>query len=312
MVLLHPYLLVLYVFLAATLFVHFRGRVRYPFWRQLTNYSTFLAPYNALMVLFSRVPTTPVVDAAAFPALAPLRENWQTIRDEALELVRRGEIRASERREDIAFNSFFKRDWKRFYVKWYDDVLPSAMAHCPKTAALVESIPSVNAAMFVSLAPHSRLPKHRDPFAGSLRYHLGLVTPNSDACRIEIDGEPHFWRDGEVLMFDETYIHRAENTTDRERIILFCDIARPLKTGFMTAVNRFVTRHVVKITASRNDGSEKIGFVNRVAGRLYVVRDWTKRVKRANRPLYFTIAYGLKVVLLAAVAYSVFLVVRRA
>jgi beta-hydroxylase len=225
--------------------------------------------------------------------------------------VRRGEIRASERREDIAFNSFFKRDWKRFYVKWYDDVLPSAAAHCPKTAALVESIPSVNAAMFVSLAPHSRLPKHRDPFAGSLRYHLGLVTPNSDACRIEIDGEPRSWRDGEVLMFDETYIHRAENTTEKARLILFCDIARPLRTRFMTAVNRFVTRHVVKITASRNDGSEKIGVVNRIAGRLYVVRDWTKRVKRANRALYFGLMYLLKAAFLVLVVYGAYLALRR-
>ena len=55
-----------------------------------------------------------------------------------------------------------------------------------------------------------RLGAHRDPFAGSLRYHLGLVTPNSPECFIVVDGEKYYWKDGEAVMFDETYIHTAE------------------------------------------------------------------------------------------------------
>ena len=31
-------------------------------------------------------------------------------------------------------------------------------------------------------------------------------------------------------MFDETYIHKVRNDTDEVRIILFCDVTRPLKT----------------------------------------------------------------------------------
>jgi aspartyl/asparaginyl beta-hydroxylase len=77
-----------------------------------------------------------------------------------------------------------------------------------------------------------------DPFASSLRYHLGLVTPNSEACRIFVDGESYSWRDGEAVMFDETFIHRAENKTDVTRVILFCDIERPLSSRIMTRLNR--------------------------------------------------------------------------
>ena len=76
--------------------------------------------------------------------------------------------------------------------------------------------------MFALLPPGGKLDAHRDPFAGSLRYHLGLVTPNSDKCRILVDGVPRVWRDGEAFMFDETFIHSAENTTDVSRMILFC------------------------------------------------------------------------------------------
>ena len=102
------------------------------------------------------------------------------------------------------------------------------MALCPRTVALVQSIPTINGAMFAMLPAGGDLGRHRDPFAGSLRYHLGLVTPNSDACRIFVDGEPYSWRDGEAVMFDETFIHWAENRTDVDRLILFCDVERPL------------------------------------------------------------------------------------
>src|SRR5690606_41164828 len=57
---------------------------------------------------------------------------------------------------------------------------------------------------------------------------LGLATPNSDACRIYVDGQPYAWRDGEDVMFDETYVHWVKNETDVTRVILFCDIERPL------------------------------------------------------------------------------------
>ena len=45
--------------LSSALFVHYRGRVRLKFLRQLTDHSTFTAPYNALVYLFSAVPNRP-------------------------------------------------------------------------------------------------------------------------------------------------------------------------------------------------------------------------------------------------------------
>ena len=40
-----PKFIVLWVFLASALYVHFRGKVRHKFARQLTDHSTFMAPY---------------------------------------------------------------------------------------------------------------------------------------------------------------------------------------------------------------------------------------------------------------------------
>ena len=51
--------------------------------------------------------------------------------------------------------------------------------------------------MFANLPPGGKLVQHRDPYAGSLRYHLGLVVPKSPGeCRIFIDGQSYSWRDG--------------------------------------------------------------------------------------------------------------------
>ncbi len=95
-------------------------------------------------------------------------------------------------------------------MKWYEDFLPSARELCPKTVTLLNSIPSVHGAMFTMLPAHARLGPHRDPFAGSLRYHLGLVTPNSDQCCIYVDGQFCTWRDGEDFVFDETFEHALQ------------------------------------------------------------------------------------------------------
>src|SRR5262245_55406911 len=98
-------------FCASAGYVHLRGRGRHGLLRQLGDHSTVFAPYNTLAYLFSAVPLTPLLDARELPQLAPLRENWRVIRDEALQLYERGQIRPSESYSDVAFNTFFRRGW---------------------------------------------------------------------------------------------------------------------------------------------------------------------------------------------------------
>jgi beta-hydroxylase len=291
-----------YGYVAWALFVHCRGRERHRFHRQLTDHSTVIAPYNAIMYGFSAVPNEPFVDVARFPELKPLADNWQVIRDEGLRLSEDGRIRAAEGYTDLGFNSFFRRGWTRFYLKWYDAPLQSAEAMCPRTVALVQSIPAVNGAMFAMLPAGGDLGRHRDPFAGSLRYHLGLSTPNSDACRIFVDGQPYAWRDGEAVMFDETYIHWAENRTDRDRLILFCDVERPLTSTVVAKLNHWIERTIVRASQTENAPGDKVGLLNRMFSVAYYVRLPAKALKRRNKYLY----YAGKWLLLGAIVYAVF------
>ena len=58
---------VLLLFIGSTLYVHLRGKARLPMLRQFVNHSALFAPYNALMYLFSAVPSKPYLDRSKFP-----------------------------------------------------------------------------------------------------------------------------------------------------------------------------------------------------------------------------------------------------
>ncbi|HEX5127672.1 MAG TPA: lipid A hydroxylase LpxO [Rhodocyclaceae bacterium] len=281
------------LFLSAVMYVHLRGRVRLNFWRQLFDHSSVMAPINVFMFAFSRTPLTPFIAVEDFPDLLPLQQHWREIRDEALALRDQEIIRAAQKNDDAGFNSFFKTGWKRFYLKWYGASHPSAEELCPRTVSILKNITSVKAAMFAELPPGGRLNRHRDPYGGSLRYHLGLVTPGDDRCFIEVDGQRYSWRDGQSVMFDETFIHNAENGSDQDRIILFCDIERPMKYRWAQAVNRFLGSTLVTAASSPNRAGDQTGLINKLFRYAWLVGQYRRRLKRWNKNVYLATKWAL-------------------
>jgi beta-hydroxylase len=227
-----------------------------------------------------------------------------------MRLFDEGFIRAAAKNNDWGFYSFFKSGWKRFYLKWYDKPLPSAQTLCPKTVALLNGIPNVKGAMFALLPGGSHLNPHRDPFAGSLRYHLGLSTPNSDDCRIFVDGQIYAWRDGEDVMFDETYVHWVKNETEKTRVILFCDVERPLSNRLMTRINRWVSGFLGRATAPQNLDDERVGGINQAYAWSKNFGDsfsgGIKQWKRRNPRAYRVMRPVLAVVVLTLLGYWLF------
>jgi beta-hydroxylase len=290
--------------LCSILYVHLRGHVRHRFARQLFDHSAIMAPINVFMYAFSRAPTTPFLPVSDFPELRVLQSHWREIRDEALRLREQEIIRAAQNNDDAGFNSFFKSGWKRFYLKWYDASHPSAERYCPRTVEILRGMPSIKAAMFAELPVGAHLHKHRDPYGGSLRYHLGLVTPNDDRCWIEVDGKRYSWRDGQAVIFDETYIHEAKNEAASDRIILFCDIERPMRFGWAQAVNRFLGSTIVTAASSPNQAGDRVGAINRLFHFVWVAGQYRRRFKRWNKTVYRL----TKLALIAGVATIVVLV----
>lgn len=156
------------IFIISICYAHSRGIGKQTLSRQLFDHSTFMATINMFMTGLSLLPRKkPYFDVTFFPELRELTDSWQIIREEALRL--QDHIKAAESHNDVGFNTFFKRGWKRFYLKWYGEIHPSARGLCPVITQLVSKIPSVKAAMFAELPAGSRSGKHRDPYAGSIR-----------------------------------------------------------------------------------------------------------------------------------------------
>jgi beta-hydroxylase len=288
-------------YLLSIFHIHFRGKVRLPFMRQLFDHSSFMAPINLFMHVFSKVPSQPYLALDQFKELEPLQQNWQIIRAEAENLLALKKIKAAEQNNDAGFNSFFKNGWKRFYLKWYDASHPSAEQLCPQTYALLKSIPSVKAAMFAELPPGGKLNPHRDPYAGSLRYHLGLATPNDDRCFIDVDGERHSWRDGQGVMFDETFIHWAINGSESDRIILFCDVERPMRYRWAQGINRWLGRTLMTAAASPNETGDQTGLVSKLFKISFVMGQYRRRYKAWNKTVYKLTKVGLIAGIAAAI-----------
>lgn len=283
--------------IGSALYIHYRGKVRMRFGRQVTDFSTFLAPFNVFFYMFSKVPNTPYLSSDTFPELKLLKDNWKTIREEALKLDQLGEISSGT---GMAFKSFYKNDrWRRFYLNWYGKDYEEAVEHCPKTLEMVKSIPSINAALFVRLNPGKSLNRHRDPFSISLRYHLGLDTPNDDRCRIIVDGKAHTWRDGEDVIFDETYIHEAKNETDKARIILFCDVHRPMRDRITNWLSKKCCKTIGILTVANNKKSTHRNWINDLLEKvLYPISRFFQRQKQKNRKLYYAMKYLIMLAIL--------------
>lgn len=285
---------ILIIFVLCSIYVQTRGRVGHKkLSRRLSDHSNLFSPINCLFYFSSSIRNTAYIDVKQFPELDILTKNWRLIRDEALLLSEQQLIASSDDLDDIGFNSFFKTGWRRFYIKWYGVDLLSAQRLCPATFDLLSSIDSVRGAMFAMLPPGARLVRHRDPYAGSLRYHLGLVTPNDDNCYLNVDGGRYSWRDGEAVIFDETYLHFAENRTEQNRIVLFLDIKRPVKYVWVDGFNRIFSRILLGASATKNMKGDKVGLINRLFGVIYKVRELGKRVKFWDSVVYYVLQYGI-------------------
>jgi beta-hydroxylase len=296
--------IIIYVFIICGIYVHKRGKVRLSFLRQLTDHSTFFSPINTFVYLFSAVKKTAFLDSKDFPETQILEQNWQVILSEAEALLSDGSVKASGKFDDAGFNSFFKTGWKRFYLKWYGKCHPSAIQKCPKTIELLKKTPSIKAAMFAYLPAGAKLVRHRDPYAGSLRYHLGLSTPNSNKCQMIVDGETQYWKDGKSMMFDETFIHYAENKSSQGRLILLCDYERPVKFILPKYIVKLFNYILLRSATSPNERGDKTGMVNKIFSFVYYIRIWGKKIKARNKPIYYILKYLLIISLIYAALFS--------
>jgi beta-hydroxylase len=291
---------------ASFAYLYLRCKDRLPLQKYLSNHVLLFAPLNFLFTFFIRGRKSSVYDARSVPGLEKIKENYEVIRAEAKVLLDTGVFQRPPTADEPGYNTFEKGGWRMYPLKWYTkQCRPSAVRACPKTCAIMDSIPAVRSAMFTVLPPGAKLGRHHDPIASSLRYHLGLLTPNSDQCALTLDGVNHVWRDGEELLFDQTYLHSAINRTDIVRVILFCDVEKTQLRGVVKRIAEAVNYAMVaKFTGAHDDG--KLSWLSRAYKPIYKIRSYVKEnIKPRSLLAYNIIKYG-SIVLALVLLYQAF------
>jgi aspartate beta-hydroxylase len=182
----------------------------------------------------NRITAPAVLDTQVyFPNAPRFVDRWQEIRDEALSVARtlhkvpRFHDLMPEQ-EDISAND--GRDWRMFIFKAYGLEVQENLARCSSVASILAPTPEVVSAAFSFLAPHKHIPRHRGPFRGVLRFHLGLSMPRAAdgtlGAVLEVDGLEYRLDDGDCMLWDDTYPHEAWNNSDTVRVALLLDVWR--------------------------------------------------------------------------------------
>ncbi len=101
----------------------------------------------------------------------------------------------------------------------------------PATLAALEQAPLPRVAgrapmaLFSLLKPGAHIRPHHGLFNFRLICHLPLIVPPD--CMLRVGNQQRPWREGELLIFDDSMEHEAWNRADRQRIILLFEIWRP-------------------------------------------------------------------------------------
>lgn len=182
-----------------------------------------------------RISGPAVLDLAQdFPNGAAFVDNWQAIREEALNIARNVEKvprfhEIMPEQADISAND--GRDWRMYIMKAYGVEDAGHMAACPRLAALVRERPEVLSCSFSVLGPGKHIPAHRGPIRGIIRFYMVLKMPRAadgrPAAVLRVADTEHRLEEGEYLLWDDTFEHEAWNGSEEVRIVLSLDVWRP-------------------------------------------------------------------------------------
>ncbi len=183
----------------------------------------------------------PVWERSASPWLDRLESRSAAIQRELAEVMRAPDeipllhdLMSDQRRLTMA------AQWKSFFLLIAGEPVARNAERCPATMAALREIPGIQTAMFSILAPRAHIPEHRGIYNGFLRFHLALITPvAADSCWIRVADQRINWRSGSCFVFDDTFPHEVHNDTDEIRVVLLCDVVRPLPFP-LSLLNRVV------------------------------------------------------------------------
>lgn len=186
---------------------------------------------------FPELPQVQFYDRSDFPWLRALEADTAAIRAEL-----RGILQAADRfapymrpgPDRPAFNTnglLNDPSWSACHlIKGGEEVAENA-ALCPHTMNALRRLPLCRikgrtpTALFSLLRPGAHIPPHHGFLNTRLICHLPLIVP--PGCALRVGNETRPWREGEVVIFDDTIEHEAWNRSPELRVVLLFDVWRP-------------------------------------------------------------------------------------
>ena len=121
--------------------------------------------------------------------------------------------------------------WGAYYL-WQSGAPVEGHADCcPKTMAAIDRAPMPviknrsPVALYSLLKPGTHISAHNGMLNTRLICHLPLIVP--DNCALRVGSETRGWKEGKMLIFDDSIEHEAWNRSNETRIVLLFEIWRP-------------------------------------------------------------------------------------
>ncbi len=121
--------------------------------------------------------------------------------------------------------------WGAFYLWRSGEPVPDHAERCPQTMAVLAAAPipviagRSPMALFSRLKPGTHIKPHHGLLNTRLICHLPIIVP--PGCALRVGSETRAWREGELLIFDDSIEHEAWNRSDRDRVVLLFEVWRP-------------------------------------------------------------------------------------
>jgi beta-hydroxylase len=183
-------------------------------------------------------------EAEQFPWLKPLTDNFEIIKGELLNLIAEGKENQWMNTFPHYVDSEKYKAWKVFSFIFFNMKLPHHAALCPKTAELVYSLPEILSCDYSYMNGQTHVKPHKGYSRMVLRCHLPLIVPDEKLCALRVGDTVKHWKEGELMIFDDSFEHEAWNKTDERRVVLMFDIPNPLWGYNAREISKYKIEHI--------------------------------------------------------------------
>lgn len=193
-----------------------------------TKNKVFLSKYQRSLYNVPRLTANPWWSPKDLPypnSFQLLTDSWRKIKEEGLAILSETGFF-----QDESENLKDTGEWKQFELFARGQKNVKNCKKCPFTCSVIDRIPEAKTCRrgqtkFSVMHPGTHVWPHCGPTNCRIRVHLGLKVPPSTFIRVAEDTKS--WKDGELLIFDDSFEHEVWHNGTEFRLILIVDVWHP-------------------------------------------------------------------------------------